>query len=80
MGAGAAALQERCRSIAVARSTRGAAVACSSSGLRNLRGPRAGNIIIDRLEWTCPLNGQIESGIDRCVGRVVYPDYVTGSS
>ena len=25
--------------------------------------------------WTCPLNGQIEGGIDRCVGRVVYPDW-----
>ena len=37
-------------------------------------------IILEILAWTCPLNGQIESGIDRCVGRVVYPDCVTGSS
>ncbi len=37
-------------------------------------------ICINLLAWTCPLNGQIENGIVSCVGRVVYPDWVTGSS
>ena len=32
-----------------------------------------------RQEWTCPLNGQIESGIDRYVGRIVYPDWYVES-
>ena len=32
-----------------------------------------------RQAWTCPLNGQIECGIDRCVGRVVYPDWYVES-
>ena len=31
-------------------------------------------IYIYILAWTCPVNGQIGSGIDRCVVRIVYPD------
>ena len=34
---------------------------------------------IDRLAWTCRLNRQIECGIDRYVGRVVYPDWYVES-
>ena len=34
---------------------------------------------INRLAWTCPLNGQIECGIDRYVGRIVYPDWYVES-
>ena len=41
---------------------------------------RERNLDFSGLAWTCPLNGQIERGIDRCVGRVVYPDWATGSS
>ena len=33
-------------------------------------------IYIYILAWTCPLNGQIEGGIDRCVGRDVFPDWL----
>ena len=33
-------------------------------------------IDINILAWTCPLNGQIEGGIDRCVGRDVFPDWL----
>ena len=31
------------------------------------------------LAWTCPVNGQIEIGMDDCVGMTANPDWVTGS-
>ena len=34
---------------------------------------------INRLAWTCPLNGQIECGFDRYVGRIVFPDWYVES-
>ena len=50
--------------------------------LRNGRSGEGGATIyiyIYILAWTCQLNWQIECGIDRYVGRVVYPDWYVES-
>ena len=46
--------------------------AAAPAKLRRAPGPKH----YYRLAWTCPLNGQIEGGIDRCVGRDVFPDWL----